>query len=37
MVRFWQDLKMSKIDAGGFAHFSGTGVSKFPESPVSGL
>ena len=35
MVRFWQDLKMSKIDAGGFAHFSGTGVSKFPERSVS--
>lgn len=35
MVRFWQDLKMSKIDAGGFAHFSGTGVSKFLDSPVS--
>lgn len=37
MVRFWQDLKMSKIDAGGFAHFSGTGVSKFLASPVSRL
>lgn len=35
MVRFWQDLKMSKIDAGGFAHFSGTGISRFPESSVS--
>jgi hypothetical protein len=31
MVRFWQDLKMIKIDAGGFAHFTGTGISKFPE------
>lgn len=32
MVRFWQDLTMSKMDVGGFAHFSGTGVSKFRES-----
>jgi predicted O-methyltransferase YrrM len=35
MVRFWQDLKMSKVDVGGFAHFSGTGVSKFLDSSVS--
>lgn len=37
MVRFWQDLEMCKIDVGGFAHFSGTGISKFPERPGSGL
>jgi predicted O-methyltransferase YrrM len=35
MVRFWQDLKMIKIDAGGFAHFSGTGISKFPAGSTN--
>ena len=30
LVSFWQNLEMAKLDVGGFAHYSGTGISRFP-------
>lgn len=35
MVKFWRELAMIKIDVGGLAHYSGTGISRFPENSIS--